>query len=401
MSRAWLTPWRLRVYPRLLLAAMGLALLLALSGGDGARIVSGRLGGDFAEFYAAGRIVRSGRPEAIHDPAVQREAQRDLMPDVRDGYVPFAYPPHFALPYALLAALPYRTAFALHLACMAALLFACVRLTCRDLPWAAPYPAAVFCAVVLFYPLFRALLGGQNTPLTLFLCAAAWTLERRGRPVSAGLCLSLLCYKPQFGLGLLGLYLLAGRWRLAAAGACGVAGLVILDTVLFGPSWATTWLAQADWVVRTSLAGEGEKAVSLPGVCRHLLADAPGPALVLGLGLAFLVLVCLGLVFWRRRNRPLPLAGLGLAASGLLLAAPHAYYYDAGLLFFPALALANRYRPQAPAVLGGLWLLGLAQPLAGSLGVSPLFPAALACFGWLLLGPFRSDFLSMRSDHGT
>ncbi len=385
MTAPWLTPWRLRVYPRLLLTAMGLALLFALCTGSGAKVVSGRLGGDFAEFYAAGRIVLTGRTERLYDQAVQRAAERDLMPEGSgDVFVPFAYPPQFALPFALLAALPYRLAFVVHFAAMAVLLFLAVRIACRDLSWAAPYTVAVFCAAILFYPLLRALLGGQNTPLSLCLFAAAWSLERRGRPVPAGLCLAALCFKPQLGLGLLALYALAGRTRMALSACLGLAAILAGNTAVFGPSWPAAWLGYADWVVRTSLGMEGEMAVSFPGVVRHLLAAWPRAGLAAGLVAACAVLACLGVTFWRRRGRPLDLACLGLAAAGLLLAAPHAYFYDAGLLFFPALALLDARLRHAASIVCGLWLAGLAQLIAPRLGQSPLFPAALALFGLCL-----------------
>uniref|UniRef100_I2Q187 Uncharacterized protein n=1 Tax=Desulfovibrio sp. U5L TaxID=596152 RepID=I2Q187_9BACT len=388
MSRI-LTPWRLRVYPRLLLAAMALAVAFTLATGQGARIVSGRLGGDFAEFYAAGRLLANAPRSAagLYDPARQRAAQADLMPDGQAVFVPFAYPPQFALPYALLTVLPYPAAFAAHLAAMGGLLFLAVALACRESARTRGYVPAVFCAAVLFYPIFRALLGGQNTPLTLALAAGAWALERRGRPVLAGLCLAALCYKPQFGLGLLGLYFLAGRWRMVLAGLAGAALVFAGNTVIFGPDWATRWFTYAHWVVSTSLAMEGEKAISFIGVCRALLWASPQAALFLGYGLALATAVLCGAAFWTLRGRPVGLAHLGLAGAGLVLVAPHAYYYDAGLLFFGGLALLDSGRRQAPAWVLGLWLAGLAQAVAWPLGLSPLFPAALACF-WLCLVPF-------------
>ncbi len=384
-----LTPWRLRVYPRVLLAAMALALAIGLFGGQGAAIVTGRLGGDFAEFYGIGRMVgHSPLPEAagLYDPKRQRAAQADLMPDGKAGFIPFAYPPQFALPYAVLAALPYRAAFAVHLAIMAGLLFTAVALSCRESGRLRGVVPAVFCAAALFHPLLRALLGGQNTPLTLALMAGAWALERRGRPILAGLCLAVLCYKPQFGLGLLGLYLLAGRWRMGLAGMAG-AGLVFVgNTLLFGPDWTERWLAYAQWVVSTSLSMEGEKAVSFVGVCRALLPASPNAALILGYGLAAATAVLCGAVFWSLRHRPASLAHLGLAGAGLVLVAPHAYFYDAGLLLFAGLALCDSGRRNAAVLVLGLWLAGTAQVAAPALGFSPLFPAALACF-WLMLVP--------------
>jgi hypothetical protein len=383
VSTGLLTPWRLRVYPRVLLASLGLALGLALCTGQGARIVSGRLGGDFAEFYAAGRIILAGQGRQLYDAAVQAGAQAGLMPD-GEGFVPFAYPPQFALAYAPLAALPYRLAFAVHLLAMAGLLYAAVRLACRDLAWARPRVPAVYCAVLFFYPVFRAVLGGQNTPLTLALTAAAFAWDRRGRGILAGLCLGVLAYKPQFALGLLVLFALAGRWRTAGWAFLTMAVTFLGNAAVFGSDWPARWLAYANWVVSTSLGLEGEKAVSLIGLCRHLFPGWPAPAVLLGHGLAGVCLAVMAGVFWRGRGTPPDIARQGLAGAGLVLAAPHAYFYDAGLVLFACLALPESGIPRPGLLVLAIWLAGLGQFAAPHLGLSPAFLAVLACFALML-----------------
>lgn len=383
MSANFLTPWRLRVYPRILLLSLGVALGSAFWSGQEARIVSGRLGGDFAEFYAAGSLVLKGQGHHLYDPVVQAGAQNTLMPEAGQ-FVPFAYPPQFALAYVPLAALPYRLAFAVHLLAMAGLLFAAVKLACRDSPWARPHALAIYCAALFFFPLFRALLGGQNTPLTLALTAAAFAGDRRGRVVLSGICLGLLGYKPQFALGLLALFALGGRWRTAGWALATLLVTVVGNNLIFGMDWPLRWLTYADWVVTTSLGREGEKAVSLLGLCRHLLPGSPEIALILGYGLAGVCLAAMAGVFWRDRDAPPSPTSQGLAGTGLVLAAPHAYFYDGGLVLFACLALPASGLPRPSLLILLVWLAGLGQLAAPALGASPVFLAVLACYGLML-----------------
>ena len=57
MLNSLITPWRLKWYSIAVLFGIFLALVIALLSGTGPKILSGRLGGDFPAFYAAGRIV--------------------------------------------------------------------------------------------------------------------------------------------------------------------------------------------------------------------------------------------------------------------------------------------------------------------------------------------------------
>lgn len=395
MNEGFLTPWRLRVYPRVLLGVLALVLGVVLATGRGADSISGRLGGDFAEFYAAGRLVLTGRAHRLYDPAAQAEAQAALMP-AGGRFVPFAYPPQVALAYAPLAALPYRLAFAVHLAAMAGLLFAAVALACQDLPWARPHTLAIFCAAVFFYPLFRALLGGQNTPLTLALMAAAFAGDRRGRFALAGICLGLLAYKPHFALGLTALFVLAGRWRTAGFAVATLLATAMANNLLFGADWPLRWIPYADWVVTTSLGLEGDKAVSLLGVCRHILAERPKAALIAGYGLAGLCLAITGVAFWLRRGAAPSLVLAGLAGAGLVLAAPHAYYYDGGLVLFACLAIPGSGLPRPGLVVLLAWLIGLGQLVVPAGDVSPVFGGVSACFALMLLALRHAPHLSPR-----
>ncbi|KHK02042.1 glycosyltransferase family 87 protein [Desulfovibrio sp. TomC] len=392
---ALLTPWRLTWYPRLLLAALAVALVFLFCTGEGARIATGRLGGDFPEFYGAGRIVASGQLSHLYDEKTQRDAQRDLIPALKpgedSGFVPFAYPPQMALLYALLAKAPYRAAFALQTAFSAACLLLAASLLCRVSPPASRHVLALFAAMVFFYPVFRALLGGQNTPLTILLVTVAATSGMRGRDWLAGVALGLLLYKPQFGLTLLGVSALGGRWRVLLGGL-GTAGITCAaNTLLFGPGWPQQWLGYARWVIGTSMAMESEKAISCLGVFRNLALKTHLPIAWIGYALALAAAVVVALLWlrWARagagnggcaKETAMALPFVGLAAAGTILIAPHAYYYDAGLLWLAFPALAHGDLPRRDLLLATFWAAGFIQPLAGLLGFSPLFLLAVAVF---------------------
>ena len=100
--------------------AVGLAVIAAAGLGtnsaDSASSEGSRLGGDFPAFYAAGSIVRSGDIDSLYDPARQLVEQSELG---LDGYLAFAYPPHVAVAYAPLSALPFRYAYLVHTVLMA------------------------------------------------------------------------------------------------------------------------------------------------------------------------------------------------------------------------------------------------------------------------------------------
>jgi hypothetical protein len=59
------------------------------------------------------------------------------------------------------------------------------------------YFLAAFTLLLFYYPVLRSVLGGQNTPITLLLVAAAWRAAADGHELRAGLLLALLLFKPQ------------------------------------------------------------------------------------------------------------------------------------------------------------------------------------------------------------
>src|SRR6185369_18019498 len=120
------------------------------------------------------------------------------------------YPPFVAAGYAPLTWLPFKAAYVVHVLVMALCVVAAMALLRAALPALQRDLLPIVAAALGFYPIFRAVLGGQNTPLSL-LCAAgvAAALARR-RDWLAGVWAGAWLFKPQYAVAVAAM-LLVGR----------------------------------------------------------------------------------------------------------------------------------------------------------------------------------------------
>ena len=218
--------------------------------------------------------------------------------------------------------------------------------------------------------------GRTRTPngWTRTSCVANYTTPERGRKITG----SLLLYKPQFGLVYAALFVVARRWRILAWWAVGAVGLYLSAALVFGQRWVQEWLDQVRSFGERNLEVNGDLMVSAIGFFENLLG---------GTGAAIAALIVIGLVlavlvpsWWSSGVAP---AGMALAGAGLVLLAPSALYYDAGLVLVSlAIGLAHRYR-HAVGFAAGAFVASWSQLLATSLGFSPVFFLVVAAFGWV------------------
>jgi hypothetical protein len=277
---------------------------------------------DFAAFWVAGNLALEGNSVAAYDWETVRAAEFALTGSTQ--YVPFLNPPIFLLAMLPLSALPYHVAFLSFIVLSACLYaFAIGAIAGRWTVFVAlASPAVIACASV-----------GQNGILSAALIGwALLTIERR--PVLGGLLLSLMTYKPQFGV----LFPLAlgssRRWETFAAASIGslvllalcggVFGLEIFQAAMQGLSMA--WQE----IVINGFAG-WRKLHSLYGLMRTL-GLGHWPSLV---AQTVLATVCAAVVLqlWRSPV-PYELKAAGLAAT-CLLAPAYVFIYD-----FPILSVA-------------------------------------------------------------
>jgi hypothetical protein len=240
-----------------------------------------------------------------------------------------------------------------------------------------------FTAAIAFYPLFRAVGGGQNTALTLLAFAVVWKALKEDRETMAGVAVGLLLFRPQYALPLMGLLWLAGRRR-ASITAAGVGIATWAITAAFmGLTWLSDWLAAVAPFVERDAEVNAENSISILGFSQALMGSNP---LIVGLALSGVIVVVLTLMhLWRNPTKYTLATRVGAAAAGSLLISPHTMFYDAGLLVVAALAwLASVDSDEMGSTIlravALLWVAGLAQLAAPVFGATPLALVVVAVF---------------------
>ena len=323
---------------RLLVAALagiaiGFAVLLATS--QGLRTArGGRIGGDLPAFYGAGRIVRSGETPRLYDEAAQEAAQRDLLPGI-SGRVAFAYPPYVALAYVPLTWLPFKAAYAVHAMVMALCVLGSLAVLRPALPAVRAELVPLFAASLLFYPIFRAVLGGQNTPLSL-LCAAgvAAALARR-RDWLAGVWAGAWLFKPQYAVAVAAMLLVGriDRRRFLIGFAAVALGYYAVGWILAGWDWPLWWLHHAREFTVADYAVDRGNGISLAEIAGEYGWRPLGWVAASATG---------GFALWTMRRSDIhPVSAIAVATLTAVLIAPHSLYYDGGLAALALIAAGS------------------------------------------------------------
>lgn len=313
------------------------AVVLAVSQGRAPR---GWLGWDLAAFRVAGKVFLSGAP--IYDFAAQDAAYHLEYGKGFDVLYPFAYPPIFAIETLPLALMPHAVAYALVV--VASILAASVavrKLTgdARDVVW-----------ITATLPGLLALLAGQFSLVALALFTACHALLEKKRPITAGLVLSVLAFKPQLLLFVPFVFLAR---RDARRGLVGLAlGLVAQVAACFAIAPRDTLAFPA--ALRTFNAYVATKFTDeLAFTWRAFFALlAPGHAPVTNALAACAIAACAAFgvtTAWRAR------ADLDRCFAVLVLTtlacAWHASAYDWVILALPVFVLAPRARSSRVATL--------------------------------------------------
>jgi Glycosyltransferase family 87 len=333
-------------------------------------IRGGRIGGDLPAFYGAGRILREGHGRQLYDPARQEAAQRDLLPE--PGRLPFPYPPYVAAAYVPLTWLPFKAAYLVHVLLMAACVVGALAFLRGSLPAVREEFLPIAAVTLAFYPIFRAVLGGQNTPFSLLCAAGAAAALARGRDLTAGLWIGAWLFKPQLALPVAAFAVLrsADRVRFALGVAAIGTAYYLVGAAIGGLAWPIWWwrdgampFAAADLVI------DRANGVSLP-----IAASALG---VPPLGWIAALAVAAYALWFASRASAHPVARVAVAAAATVLCAPYALYYDAGLAAL-GLIVAGAARPSVLPWIGALWLLAWLQPVRALLPIPPLTVVLLA-----------------------
>lgn len=377
--------WRLRVYPIAILVTLALALGFWVIAAANSDVPGATVGGDYPAFYGAGRIAAADDWDELYTLERQSQAQEDLYSDGRDVARFFAYPPQVAAVYRPLASLDYHWSYLVHTALMVLLLWGAVLIGRPMIPWLQGRVTVALAGALLFWPMFRAVTGGSNTALTLFLIVAAWRLIHEDRLFVAGLAVAGLAYKPQFAVPLVGLFLLGRYWRVVGGAIVGSSIFYLWGVSLQGWGWGAEWLEVAADFGAIDAEINGHSSISFIGFAENLFGVGMSPGVAVAWVLAGATVLLLSWLWWRGARPDLPYL-LAIAMPGVLLLSLHAMSHDGAVVVLTAavgIAVWER-RDWAPWV-AVIWLLGASQLLIKQLGFSPGFPMLLIVLAWAWL----------------
>ena len=283
----------------------------------GSILIPGARYHDFLNLYAGASLARDGVFESMHSPEVQLQREREYAPQVPE-IVPFVRPPFYALLLAPLAWVPFGPAFWVWLAVQSAVLIATWIWAFRR--WGAD--ALIFGSMYL--PTALGIAHGQDCVLIAAIVLGVYALARRDRDFLSGTVLGLGLIK--FHLFLLWplALLVQKRWRMMAGACAAVVVELLVSLALAGPTGMARYVGLLRMTDLPHLSPSPELMINVRGLALNLGIDN---AVVTGF-LTVAVVVLTAAACWRA-----PLwRCLAAASAGSLLAVPHVYGYDAGLL---------------------------------------------------------------------
>jgi len=352
-----LTPRRLRTYPLAVFAGVVLGFLVFLGASDGLRGPrGGRVGGDFPAFYSAAQILRSGHWKGLYDPATLQRAQTEFFPDQPGSWLTFPYPPFVAAAYVPLTLFPFKVAYGLHSLIMAGCCVGALALLGPVLPRLRGSFVPCVAAVLTFYPMFRAVIGGQNAAVSVLCGAGVAAALARKSDVVAGLWLGAWMFKPQLALPVMFVVAIAGHPKVLVGASVTAIAWYLVGALLTEPMWPIWWLRDIIFpYAAVGLSVDRSNGASLREVARELGIPALG-------WLATGIVVALTLrTVWR--TKPAPVVLVGIAAVFAALVSPHALFYEAGVAVLALAASADAFgRPMAP-LLCAVWAIAALEPL--------------------------------------
>jgi len=359
---------------------------------------------DFTIYYTAGTMVRQGMGHSLYDDRLQLKIQKEFAPQVatRLGALPFNHPPFEALLFLPLTCLPYPGAFLLWELANLAMLVCLPHLIRPYVPVLALWPVALWTlAGLAFFPIFFALLQGQDAILLLFLFAASFVSLRKERFMSAGAWLACALFK--FHLVLPFLLLLLIQEKTLQSRKRIVLGFSMVATLLGLLSIAVVGIRQVISYPRYVLGLE--RTMAMGAIMPSDMPNLRGVLYLIASKASYLNLLVLfrsGVLFLRAAwsSRSLSFAPPDIATDDLkfsmavfatVLVSYHALGYDLCILALPLLLIAGQSQR---IIRSGSWTRAAILAGTAALLFSPLLLVLLmrfnrlALLGWGVLACF-------------
>lgn len=285
--------------------------------------------GDFPSFYSAAMVLRQGLADRVYDVNTLRYVQNLYWPSLKGASISYPYPPYVTVWLLPLAYFPPLLAKFLFNIAMAACLWIFYQLAKSYAPIFQQNPLCIGTWLLWFFPVSFNLFGSQNGTLSMMLYGAILVLiSKKSHRADwlTGICLGLLFFKPQYAAPLWLCFLAARQTRIVL----GALAVIFVDYVLaaatHGWRWPWIWLQAVRRDALIDFHFNNFNMISLAGAGSVLKLEIP--ALILSVAGIF----WLGWRFYKRRDL---LQNLEIAAPILLLASPHALFYDMGLCLLP------------------------------------------------------------------
>jgi hypothetical protein len=301
----------------------------------------GLIGGDYAAFYAAGRLALEGRLAHLYDSGVVRAVQEAAVEGrVPDIYIAFRNPPFVAALLAPFAAVDLLFSFALWSLFSIALLVLAVRLSLFSTPRLRRHWPLVALAVAGFCPVYTGLADGQNAIVSLLLFVLVYRALRNGHDAQAGAWAALGLFKPQLFFILPIVFLASRKWRALLAYSGVAAALALASLALVGMDGLVAWariIVEFEPANAARLAG---RMYSFKAFFDVLLPEQSHIALGLAVACSLAVLAALFRVWSTPRalSHDVRLRWI-FTMLVVLLVDPHLLDYDLTILVLPGLLM--------------------------------------------------------------
>jgi hypothetical protein len=305
--------------------------------------------GDFASFYTAGKILRSGQREHLYDRSLQWQVQQQFAStvDIRKGPLPYIRPPFHALLFLPLAYLSYASAFRLWLVINLALVTLIAYVLRPVLPRTMADDFKVTDGILTslgFFPVAFDLLQGQDAILLLLIVALAFCALQRGADKTSGFLLALGLFKFHLIFPLAAVFLLRKKLALVSSFAATATGLFLVSVCVVGWKVLISYPTYL-WQLSQAPALAGMKPRSMPNI-RGLASLSTAPANLGHMNWIFALVAIIGIILaailWRVDNTPTNQAvGFSFAIVVDLLVSYYSNSYDLSLLLIPILLLGR------------------------------------------------------------
>lgn len=298
---------------------------------------------DFTIFYSGASILRQGLGHQLYDEATQYRVQQQFAAGVsiRQGPLPYNHPPFEAVAFIPFTFVSYPVAYVLWDVCNLGFLSLVLFMLRPPLPELRSVPLAVWLlAWVAFFPVFFALLQGQDVLFLVLLFAAVYVLLQRNSDIAAGFCLGLGLFRFHLVLPLVLILLWQKRTKAIFGFLMTAAGLAAISIGIIGWRGALAYPGQV-WQLEQDMQRRQTvfplRMANVRGLLENLLPITSKPVIAIAVAI-----ISLGLILfaaskckWKTASRSEFDLSFSLCVVVTLLVSYHTLPYDLSILLLP------------------------------------------------------------------